>query len=60
MRRFPLPVGGDEDFAAVVHDRRKTVGPSGASIAKLDLMQAVVTGERYADVRLAVRSGSSP
>jgi hypothetical protein len=46
----PLPVGGGQDCAAAVHDRRKPVGKSGASIAKLDLMQAIVTGERHANV----------
>jgi hypothetical protein len=44
----PLPVGGKQDFAALVYDRRKNVARSGASIAKLDFMQALVSGERHA------------
>ena len=43
----PLHVGGRADCGAAVYDRRKTIGRSGASVAKLDLLQAINTGERH-------------
>lgn len=47
----PLPVGGHDDWAAIVRDRRKQVSASGATIAKLDVMQALMTDERHAQLR---------
>lgn len=46
----PLPVGGRDDWAAIVHDRRKQISSSGATIAKLDVMQALMTDERHSTV----------
>lgn len=34
----PLHVGGRTDWAAIVHDRRKQISASGATVAKLDVI----------------------
>ena len=46
----PLPVGGQDDWAAIVHDRRKHFSASGTTIAKLDVIHALMTDERDAMV----------
>jgi hypothetical protein len=51
----PLRVGERADCAAIVHDRRKPVSASGATVAKLDVWQALATNERHANVREQVR-----
>lgn len=43
----PARITGRADRAAIVHDRRKTVSPSGTTVAVLDGWQALATGERY-------------
>lgn len=47
----PLRGGGTRDYAALVNDRTLPLGLSGARIAKLDLMQALTTGERFGQIR---------
>ena len=45
----PIPLGQGHDSAAVVNDKRIPVFSDGTSIARLDLMQALVPCERHSE-----------
>jgi hypothetical protein len=46
----PIPTGLGHDCAALVYDRRAPVGTNGASVAKIDLAQALIPCEQSAQV----------
>jgi hypothetical protein len=45
----PVPTGGTRDCAAVVRDKRLPVGKDGATVALLDIMQALSPVETFSD-----------
>jgi hypothetical protein len=45
----PVPTGGTRDCAAVVRDQRLPVGKDGATVALLDIMQALSPVETFSD-----------
>jgi len=53
----PTPIRVHRDCAAAVLDKRLSVGTNGATVAKLDVLQALNTCERYLDL---VPSEASP